>query len=518
MKACSASKMREIDKAASDAGHIPGIVLMENAALCCVLELKNTFTELKNKRIAVFCGKGNNGGDGFAVARHLYNMGACVSVYPVCGTDFSGDAKTNYDIIKGMGINIETVVDTSGFEYVIRSYDIIVDAIFGTGISGAVRGIASGIIPMINENARYILSVDVPSGMETDSGEVLGVCIKADTTVTFAAYKIGMFKFPAADHTGKVVVGDISIPQYIIDGLDINTNVIDADFVRDNFPKRRANSQKGDYGKVLVIAGSRGMSGAAYLSSQSAVLSGSGLVTLGIPKSLNGIMEAKTTEVMTIPLPDEDGHLSESAGETVEKILNKYDAVLIGPGLTNGVYINNILHSILRASKIPVIIDADGINALVWDMNILSDAVCPVIFTPHAVEMSRLTGLNKDYIEANRFEVSEQFCGKYGVTLLLKGRYSIVTTPDKKQYINTTGNPGLATGGSGDVLAGILVSLAARGIDESIAAAMAMCIHGLAGDIAAKKYGMESVTAAKVMDCIPGALCKILNKKEVYKQ
>ncbi|MBQ7573921.1 MAG: NAD(P)H-hydrate dehydratase [Clostridia bacterium] len=510
MKACSASQMREIDQTASEKGMIPSIVLMENAALSCVLELKKTFSDLKHKSIAIFCGKGNNGGDGFAIAKHLYNMGVNVSVYLLCGNNFLGDAKINYDIITGMGVSIETVVDTAGFEYVIRSYDIVIDAIFGTGISGNVRGIAGEIIPLINENAKYILSVDVPSGMETDSGEVLGECIKANKTVTFAAYKIGMFKFPAADYTGKVVVYDISIPQYIIDELNINVNVIDRNFVKEHFPKRLQNSQKGDYGKVLIIAGSKGMSGAAYLSSQAAQLTGSGLVTLAIPKSLNGIMEAKTTEVMTIPLPDEDGHLSDGAGEVIEKIVNKYDAVLIGPGLSRGVCINNILHRVLKTARIPVIIDADGINALAWDMEILSDAVCPVIFTPHAVEMSRLSGLNKDYIEANRFEVSEQFCEKYGVTLLLKGRYSLVTTPDKKQYINITGNPGLATGGSGDVLAGIIASLVARGIDEGIATAMSSYIHGLAGDICAKKYGMESVIATKVMECIPDAICQIL--------
>ena len=511
MKACFASEMRGVDKAASEIGGIPSIVLMENAAMACVEELKNDFANLSEKSVAVFCGKGNNGGDGFAIARHLYNMGIDVAVYLVCGNEFKGDAKINFDIIKRMNINIDVISDIEDLKYIVRSYDIIVDAIFGTGISGTVRGISYDVISEINDNAKYIMAgVDVPSGINSDSGEICGVCIKADKTVTFAAYKVGMLMFPAADYVGKAVVKNISIPDYIIDGQNLKINVIDDKFVRSNFPKRENNSQKGDYGKVLVIAGSAGMTGAAYLSSQTAVTTGSGLVTLAVPSSLNGAMEAKTTEVMTVPLSDKNGRISAGAIDEILKRVDKADTVLIGPGLGRCDDVSEVVESVLEYSKVPVIIDADGINAVAENMKALSSCTCPVIFTPHTVEMSRLTGLEREYIEDNRLVTAKEFAEENGVTLILKGHHTIVTGQDGEQYINITGNSGLATGGSGDVLAGTVASLVSRGINETVASAMAVYIHGLAGDIAKDKYGIESVTASKVMECIPCALRQIL--------
>ena len=406
----------------------------------------------------------------------------------VCGNEFKGDAKINFDIIKRMNINIDVISDIEDLKYIVRSYDIIVDAIFGTGISGTVRGISYDVISEINDNAKYIMAVDVPSGINSDSGEICGVCIKADKTVTFAAYKVGMLMFPAADYVGKVEVKNISIPDYIIDGQNLKINVIDDKFVRSNFPKRENNSQKGDYGKVLVIAGSVGMTGAAYLSSQTAVTTGSGLVTLAVPSSL----------------------ISAGAIDEILKRVDKADTVLIGPGLGRCDEVSEVVESVLEYSKVPVIIDADGINAVAENMKALSSCTCPVIFTPHTVEMSRLTGLEREYIEDNRLVTAKEFAEENGVTLILKGHHTIVTGQDGEQYINITGNSGLATGGSGDVLAGTVASLVSRGINETVASAMAVYIHGLAGDIAKDKYGIESVTASKVMECIPCALRQIL--------
>ncbi|MCI8404984.1 MAG: NAD(P)H-hydrate dehydratase [Clostridia bacterium] len=510
MKACFASQMRDVDRAASEIGGIPSIVLMENAAIACVKALKEDFDNLRGKRAAIFCGKGNNGGDGFAIARHLYNAGAEVSVYLVCGNEFNGDAKINFDIITEMNINIDVISDTEHLRYIIRAHDMIIDAIYGTGIHGSVSGISYDVINDINENSAYILSVDVPSGINSDSGEICGICVRADRTVTFAAYKVGMLMFPAADYTGRVTVADISIPDYIIENQNITINVTDGEFIRKHFPKRENNSQKGDYGKLLVIAGSAGMTGAAYLSSQAAVLAGSGLVTLALPSCLNGAMEAKTTEVMTVPLEDIGGHISSNARERVLECVEKADAVLIGPGLGRSIDIARVIEAVLENSKVPVIIDADGINAAAKNMDILSGCACPVIFTPHTVEMVRLTGLEPDYIEENRLVVSKEFAEEYGVTVILKGHHTIVTGLRGEQYINITGNSGLATGGSGDVLAGITASFIARGVEESIAAAMAVYIHGLAGDMAMEKYGIEAVTASAVMKNVPYAMRQIL--------
>lgn len=510
MKVCFASEMRAVDKAAEEIGGIPSIVLMENAAVECVTALYEDFDSLKGKYAAIFCGKGNNGSDGFAIARHLYKRGVNVSVYLVCGNEFKGDAKINFDIISKMNINIDVIHDTENLHHIIRANDIIIDAVYGTGIHGTVGGISYDVISEINDNSKYTLSVDVPSGINSDSGEICGICVKADRTVTFAAYKVGMLMFPASDFVGRVTVADISIPDYIIEEQNIQINLIDKEFVRDNFPVRENNSHKGDYGKLLVIAGSAGMTGAAYLSSQSAVTAGSGLVTLAVPSSLNLAMEAKTTEVMTCPVEDISGHISFGAEDRILELLKKSDAVLIGPGLGRSVDAVRITESVLSSSKVPVIIDADGINAVARNMDVLRKCTCPVIFTPHTAEMSRLTGLDADYIEENRLVVSKEFADEYGATVILKGHHTIVTAEDGTQYINITGNSGLATGGSGDVLAGILASFVARGINEPVAAAMAVYIHGTAGDIAKEKYGIESVTATKIMRGIPYALRQIL--------
>lgn len=507
MKAYFAEQMRTIDRTAEEKGGIPGIVLMENAAAACVRELEK-LPGLNKKSVAVFCGKGNNGGDGFAVARRLFNSGIDVSVFLVCGTDFSGDAKTNYDIIRKTDINIDVVSDTENLRYIIKSFDIVVDAIFGTGIHGTVRGIAYDVISEINQNAKYVLSVDVPSGINSDSGEICGVCIKADKTVTFAAYKVGMLMFPAADFTGDIVAADISIPRYITDEIE-GITVTDKEFVKKVLPKRRNNSHKGDYGKLLIIAGSRGMTGAAYMASSAAMRAGCGLVTLAVCESLNNIFEVKTTEVMTLPLPDTDGHLSYKAADILAEKINLYDAVLIGPGLGRSDDIRAVLEKVLEVSKVTLVIDADAISVLAKDKNMLSKCGCGLIFTPHTAEMSRLCGMDIQYIEENRLSVSKEFSEEYGAAVILKGHHTVVTGADLMQYINITGNAGLAKGGSGDVLAGITAAFAAKGIDETAAAAAAAYVHGLAADIAVAECGMESLIASDVIECIPKALEKI---------
>lgn len=509
LKACYASQMRSIDKAAEQVGKIPGIVLMENAAMACVRELERDF-DLAGKSVAIFCGSGNNGGDGLAIARHLYNMGVKVKVYLVGGIEFSGDAKINFDIVNGTDIAVDTVTDTDAFSYVIRSYDIIIDAILGTGIQGDVRAGIFDIIKLINENARYVLSVDVPSGIDSDSGKICGICVNADKTVTFGAYKTGMFFYPAADCLGEVVVSKISIPDYIIEGQGIQTNVTDSEFVRSVIPKRDENSHKGDYGKLLIIAGSEGMSGAAYLCAQSALKSGAGLITLACPRCINAVLEEKTTEVMTLPLPDSCGHIAYQAADIISERIESCDAILIGPGLGRSDDAVGVVKTVLGKSTVPIIVDADAIFAVAQDKSVLRDCNCDLIFTPHAMEMSRLSGLDVSYIEDNRLEVSKEFCEDTGAVLLLKGHHTIVTAPDLTQYFNNTGNSGMASGGSGDVLSGIVAALVARGIDCAASAAAGAYIHGMAGDIAKEKYGAESMSAEDILSCLPQAFCRIL--------
>lgn len=507
MRVFYSEEMRFIDRIAMEKYKIPGIVLMENAAIACVKEIEKLYKDFMCPNVGIFCGRGNNGGDGFAIARHLYNKGYNVTVFLVAGDNILGDALINFEIINEMGIK---VINLQNAPQNLDEFDLIIDAIFGTGFKGEVQGLCKDVINAVNNSSAYTIAVDVPSGINADTGEVTSVCVRADKTITFVSYKAGLLMYPGADYAGEIVVGDISVPKAVFDEIKSNIKVADKKFFRENMPKRQKNSHKGDYGKLLVIAGSRGMTGAAYLSSQSAMLSGSGLVTLATPDVVNDILEIKTTEVMTMPLNSCDGHISSLAIEDIKDKLGKVDAVLIGPGLGVSDDVKEILKMLLKNSHIPLIIDADAINVLSDDVKALQNKNCEVILTPHDVEFLRISGLSKKEIESNRLAVCRDFAKKFDVTLILKGSHSIVTASGGMQYINMTGNPGLATGGSGDVLSGIVASFVSRGISPPKAAAMAVYLHGICGDIASSKYGEESVIASSIMDSIPKAYNQIL--------
>lgn len=504
MKVCTALQMRKIDKTAEELGGIPGIVLMENAAIACVQELERM--QLSGKRVGIFCGRGNNGGDGFAIARHLINRGWTVTVYLVCGTGFSGDALMNYEILSKMGAKITEIFDADFLEYAIGMQDIVVDAIFGTDIHGEIEGIAADVIDGINRWAKQVLSVDIPSGINADTGEVCGCGVQADVTVTFAAYKMGMLLFPGAEYVGKIVVADISIPEYIINEQGIRRHIIDAGLVQKLLPRRRENTQKGDYGKLLIVGGAEGMAGAVTMAAQAALKSGCGLVTVAVPQSLYPIVATKLTEAMTLPLPAEGGYFSEDAAGRILQKMQDMDALLIGPGIGRCAAVGRMLAKVLANAKIPVILDADALYAVAQNPAMLDACGCNLIFTPHAMEMARLLGVDVQSVEENRPAMAEQFAQDKGITLVLKGKHTIVTAPDGTQYYNMTGNSGMASGGSGDVLAGMIGAFLARGMDEPEAALLAVYLHGRAGDIAAVKHGKESMTACNIIENIADAL------------
>ncbi len=505
----SSAMMRKADKDAIEKAGIPGIILMENAAKGCVQEILADFPDICGKKIACFCGKGNNGGDGLAIARLLSRLGALVTVFLTHGDSYHGDASINREIITHMDCKIYHVPDN--IEDSVHSFDIIVDAIFGTGIYGTVDDDTFKTINAINSSGKYVLSVDIPSGINADTGEICGVCINAAKTVTFGAYKPGLLMFPGCDYTGKITVCDICIPDSFLS--DANTYCTDKDFVAKNLPKRADNSQKGDYGKVLIIGGKTGMAGAPCMAAQAALRIGAGVVTLAVCESLNDIVQTKLTEAMTCPLPEVDGHLSKDATEKILELAQKSDCVLFGPGLGTSEDIYYILDSLVQSSSVPLIIDADGLNVLSKHPQLIEKCRCNLIFTPHEVEMSRLCGQTLSDVCDNRMEVSQSYAQQNGVTLILKGHHTIVTAQDATQYINITGNPGLATGGSGDVLAGITAALAARGLKEDIAAAIAVYIHGKSGDIAAKHLSQDSLIATDVIEYIPHAIKSVFDDK-----
>lgn len=496
IKICTAERMRKIDRDAVEIVGIPSIVLMENAGMACVKKLNEL--GLAGRRVAVFCGKGNNGGDGFVIARHLLEMGIETEVFLVCGKDFKGDALVNYNILEKMNIPMSEISAEEDLRYKIKSFDIVVDAIFGTGISGGISGAAKNAIESINRYAETVLSVDIPSGVNADNGEIAGVAVKADYTVTFCAYKRGMLLFPSADFCGKTEVAGISIPEYIYG--DINTNVIDKNLALSVMPKRVDNSHKGSYGKVLIIGGSAGMTGAPVMAAEAALKCGVGLVSVAIPESLNGILEEKLTEAMTIPMTDKDGAFSAEAVDDIIKSAKNADAVVFCPGIGRGTDIVTILEALLENTSLPVIVDADGLYALAKKPDCLKKHGKKLILTPHEGEFLRLAG--KAVSQKNRFDISAEFCREFNTTLVLKGNKTIVTAQDSKQYTNIAGNNGMATAGSGDVLAGMIGAFSARGKNPEESAMLGVYCHSLAGDAAAETVGRDSLTATDIISSI----------------
>lgn len=516
MKVANCSQMKNIDRTAIDEIGIPGIVLMENAALKVVEEIKGTLGEIGYKSIVIFCGKGNNGGDGFAIARHLRNMGANVLVILLADeNEIKGDALINFKIIRQLSIKIAQVYNRTALEEIAASLymcDLVVDAIFGTGIKGKITGIADDIIQLINFSGRYVISVDIPSGINGDDGRICGICVNADKTVTFVLPKIGLLNFPAADYVGELVIADISIPHSIIQAQNININTIGREDIKALLPLRKNDSNKGDYGKIVVVAGSTGMTGAAALAATAALRSGSGLVTVGIPKSLNMLMEVKLTEAMSLPLEDDGkGVLSQSCTSQILEKMCKTDVLVFGPGLTNEPSVSDILADILKKADIPIIIDADGINALAKNINILKECNCPVVITPHPGEMSRLTGLDIRHIQSDRIEVAQKFAQEWQVTVVLKGARTIIACPTGETFINTTGNPGMATGGTGDVLSGLIASLIGQGLDINRAAMMGVYIHGFAADLEVGQKGQHGLIATDIVEALPMAFYELSN-------
>ncbi|MCR4719840.1 MAG: NAD(P)H-hydrate dehydratase [Firmicutes bacterium] len=487
MKICTVSQMREADRTASEKYGIPSIVLMENAALSCVSEVGGFDS------FVVLCGKGNNAGDGLSIARHLINTGKKVKVYLLFGNSFSGDARTNFEILKNMSVQFFSL-SNGDIQNDIKASDCVIDAIFGTGLRGEISEDILKVFDAVNSFSNYVLSVDVPSGIDADSGKVFKNAVKADKTVTFAAYKRGLLLFPAADFAGEVKVADISIPKEVLQGVKVE--VTDAKKAKSLMPKRQKNSHKGDYGKVLIIGGSEGMAGAVCLSAKAAFMAGAGLVTACVPKEINDIIGKNVVEAMTKSLDFEREHT-----RIIEKI-NDFDVVLFGNGIGRKPYVAHMLENVLAAARIPVIIDADGLFALSQKPELLKLCGENTVLTPHTMEMARLLGVSANDVEENRMDISYDFATKNGLTLVLKGNHTIITAPDGRQSVNINGNSGMATAGSGDVLAGILAGFL-KGVKSPFdAAVLSVYVHGAAGDFAARSVGETSLTAGNVVSAV----------------
>ena len=501
--------MRDIDKGAIQGLGIPGMVLMKNAGRGCLYEIESRYGPISEKGIVIISGKGNNGGDGFVIARHSANRGGRVSTFLVGKKgDVSGDARINLDILSRMGLTLTEIRDENEF-FSLRSAlsgcEIVVDAIFGTGFTGEIQGLTKNVIEAINSVNVPVVSIDIPSGLSGEDGRVSNICVRASLTCTLGLPKRGLYLYPGRLFAGEIEVIDIGLPPSLSDNVPVE--LTEPSLLRRFLPERPPDGHKGTFGKVLVLGGSPGMTGAVVLSSLSALKSGAGLVYLGIPSSLNSILEEKATEVVTIPLPETS---SRTISTSAIDVLERYpvpDLVVIGPGMGNHQETREFILSVIKTLNLPIIIDADGLNNL-RDSD-LEGAHPPLILTPHPGELSRLTGESLEYINQNRIDSAISLAKRWNCTLVLKGAPTVIAG-EAKCYLNTSGCSALATAGSGDVLTGIIAGLCAQGAELLSASVLGVYLHGLSGDIAAREKTEYGVIAGDVMENIPSALCQVL--------
>jgi NAD(P)H-hydrate epimerase len=513
MKVVLNEEMKKIDKITIEQYGIPGIVLMENAGLGVVDEIIQDFD--RTSKVTIVCGRGNNGGDGFVIARHLFNKGYDIKIFVAGGSEnISGDALINYKIIKNLNIDVEEIVkdeEISKLKESISHSSVVVDALFGTGLNSDVHGRAEKIINIINDYSKYVIAVDIPSGVNGNNGQICNVAVKADKTISFGFPKLGNVVFPGAEYNGKLVLKDIGIPNKVIESINLRRSIIDKEVVGVSLPKRNRDSHKGNFGKADIIAGSIGMEGAAILTSKAALRSGLGLLRLYIAESLNAIIKTSVPEAITVPQQEmRKGIIGIHNIATILEGTKGTDVVAVGPGCKKTPELSEIIQSLLKELEIPIVIDADGLNVLAKNIEWLSQKKSKIVITPHLGEMSRLTGISIDEIKKNKVKVAEEFAKKWDVITVLKGASTIVASPDGKVFINTTGNPGMATAGSGDVLTGIVTGLIAQGIEPLMSAIIGVYIHGLAGDKAAEEKGEYGLIAGDIIEKLPEAIKEIL--------
>lgn len=509
MKVISAQTMQELDRQAIQEHNIPGLELMEHAGHACMEAIVHEFGHTGGKRAFIFAGRGNNGGDGYVIARLLLQSGWQVRVCILTEQDrIGGDAAINLEQLPPTVISYCTVPGQPADRHQeeIRKADVIVDALLGTGLNSEVSGVYREAVELINAARRPVLAVDIPSGIHGSSGRVLGCAVRATVTVTFAAAKVGHVLYPGAEHTGRLVVADIGIPAGLVENAD-GCEFLTADSIRPLLRPRDRQAHKGHFGHCLVVAGSCGKTGAAALSANSAVRAGSGLVTLAVPESLHPILEIKTTEAMTVPLPDYgNGYLTGDAFPAIAGLLTGKDALAVGPGLGQHPATVALVQTMVKSTGLPLVIDADGLNAVALDTNCLLDKKsADVVLTPHPGEMARLLGVSVADVEADRIATARRFAAAFGVHLILKGSRTIIAAPDGSAAINGSGNPGMASGGMGDVLTGIIASLLGQGYKCLDACCLGVFIHGYAADLVAQDKGEIGMSAGDVSEKLPYA-------------
>jgi ADP-dependent NAD(P)H-hydrate dehydratase / NAD(P)H-hydrate epimerase len=525
MKILTAAQMREADRLTTERFGISSMQLMENAGAGVVEYLRHVVPDLAQRRVVVLCGKGNNGGDGFVVARYLHQLSVKVSVMLFAPEDaVRGEASTNLRALRRDGVEVLEVSDDSQFfsaREELFAADIIVDALLGTGLSGPVQGLLARAIDDVNrhKSAARVIAVDTPSGLPSDASAAAGPVIRADWTVTFTAPKIGQLLSPDSDCCGNLVVHSIGTPRELLDELTASDsarlNWIEPTEFRGISLRRKADSNKGNYGHALIVAGARGKAGAAGLAGWGALRAGAGLVTVGTPSDALPIVASYLPELMTAPMAQTDAGtvslLNFDYNRFAELCAGK-SVLAMGPGLGMHPETQQFVRSVVKNTELPIILDADGLNALAVASEPIERRGPALALTPHPGEMSRLLGCSIAEVQKDRVSAAHRAAAKYNAFVVLKGFHTILATPDGRTFINSTGNPGMATAGTGDVLTGILAGLTAQfGIENwERVIALGVYLHGLAGDLAASKFGEIPMTASDLIASIPDAFAQLL--------
>ncbi len=515
MKVATAQEMRLIDMQALDGYGLSGLALMENAGAEVARKVADLLGGAEDKKVCIFSGKGNNGGDGFVAARHLIARGAKVKVFLLgAKSAVGGDARVNLDILINMDTDvIEIAGERDGDKAALAAAfaDCLVDALLGTGFSGEVSGDLASLVKTINAAGKPVVAVDIPTGIDADTGRVRGTAVFATHTVTFGLPKPGLLFQPGAAHAGAVTVADIGLPAALLAAAAIKQNAVTARHVRRLLPPRPPWAHKGSNGRVALVAGSPGLTGAAALASMAAVRAGAGLVTLGVAASINAVMEVKLTEVMTKPLPDEaSGIIGPAAIDDIAALAETADVLAVGPGLGRAEETFAAVRDIVRLARCPLVIDADGLNALAGHTDILPETEALAILTPHPGELARLFGRSPAAIEADRLAAAREAAASMGAIVVLKGPGTVIAYPDGETFINTSGTAALATGGTGDVLTGVIAALIAQGLTSHDAAVAGVHLHGLASGIAAGR-GLVGMAAGDLLSALPEAIAALQN-------
>ncbi|WP_444657794.1 NAD(P)H-hydrate dehydratase [Caproiciproducens sp. R2] len=508
MKVLNCEQSKELEKSAVDSG-ISYLELMENAGAAAVRFLRKKFS-LSGRKVVILCGKGNNGGDGYVMARRLSELGVSVTVVITDGLPRTDLAKAIFSRLKDTAVKILDGGESGKAEAAIASADFIIDAIYGTGFHGRVPDEMLPVFHAVRNSAAEVVSLDIPSGASCDSGAVDGECIQADDTISFSTLKNGHLIQPAQDYCGQVTVAPIGIGADLIASQKSTFEVTELSAAQSLLGPRDPLSNKGNYGRLLCLCGSDGMAGAAVMSAKAAVRCGAGIVDAALPRTIYPIVASQIAEpVFTLLDYAPDGTMLPAGRKALKDALSKASACLIGCGLGRGEEMTRIVCGLVSDSQVPLIIDADGINILAENINVLETARVPVVLTPHPGEMARLMKTTVKDVQAHRLEYARSFAEKHNVILVLKGAGTLIAEPNGMVHLNPTGNPGMAKGGSGDVLAGMAASFIAQGIDPAAAAVGAVYLHGEAGDRCAKAFSQYAMLPTDMIGMLPGLFLEL---------